>query len=300
MKAGENVKRNLMLSALNKQTDERLLDKLQRSDSDLEKEVVKEILIKRGVSIVGISDDQAKEVSSIIDQIYDLKDKKLNQRLGSIFKNHIDDYKDLSEEEYEEIKKLHQEVFSKTVSCDLSVKIEKIQKQIDKCISAETEEEMILCDKIGELLEKYLGFDESDLTKLSVEAVDELISVIDEIYAKDDNVSDIKQPKEKAAKTPTEHKVKEVKENKENVVKIKEPKVIQLGDKRKTEDIISELIAVGQEVEFIPSASLKEFKDKSIKGKVEKIYFCGKTQKEYVKLTSGGKTFYKRLSYFNK
>jgi len=110
------------------------------------------------------------------------------------------------------------------------------------------------------------------------------------------------QPKVVGVKVPEPTKVKPaIKEVKVPKEKVEKPKKEKSDSETKTYDITSDTIKVGQEIEFDPSASLTELKGKKVKAEIIKIYFCGKTLKEYVRLKDKeGKTYHKRLSYFTK
>lgn len=64
-----------------------------------------------------------------------------------------------------------------------------------------------------------------------------------------------------------------------------------------SEDIICEFLSVGQTTKFV-AKSRDENNGKEIEGTVVKIYNCGRTGKQYVRLKADGHVYHKRLNTF--
>jgi hypothetical protein len=78
--------------------------------------------------------------------------------------------------------------------------------------------------------------------------------------------------------------------------KVKKPSK-KKAPKMSSEDIICDFLSVGQTAKFI-AKSRDDNNGKEIEATVIKIYNCGRTGKEYVRLKADGHTYHKRLNTF--
>lgn len=74
-------------------------------------------------------------------------------------------------------------------------------------------------------------------------------------------------------------------------------KASKKAPKMSSEDIICDFLTVGQTAKFV-AKSRDENNGKEIEATVVKIYNCGRTGKEYVRLKADGHTYHKRLNTF--
>jgi hypothetical protein len=173
-----------------------------------------------------------------------------------------------------------------------------------KCLDKLFEKNDIKINK--RILDVFGDEDVEDYSQLSEVQLIAIIQIHKEIFTPERIVPVVKPTAKNAVKAITTPEVKSlVKEKQVKVVteklakEVKEKPVKEHVDS-KTYDITSEAVKVGDKVEFDPSSRIEGLKDTKLTGEVIKVYFCGKTLKEYVRLKSADKVYHKRLSYFTK